>query len=122
MDSFLLSQNFERCKYDTNVYLQKYEVNFMIIFLYFDDILIMGSTLSSIVVIKTALQEVFEMNDLGLLRQFLGLEITQYFDGIMVTQSKYTSDLLIKFNIADCKATPFPFLSGISIEERSTTP
>ena len=56
----------------------------MILFLYVDDILITGSTLASIVVIKTALQEVFEMNDLGLLRQFIRLEITQDFDGIMV--------------------------------------
>ena len=44
------------------------------------------------------------MSDIGLLRQFLGLEITQYFDGIMVTQYKYASDMLIKFNMADFKA------------------
>ena len=58
----------------------------MIIVLYVDDILITGSTLASINFIKTALHEAFEMSDLGLLRQFLELEITQYFDGIMVKQ------------------------------------
>ena len=46
----------------------------MIIFLYVDDILIIGSTLASITFIKTALHDAFEMSDLGLLRQFLGLE------------------------------------------------
>ena len=40
----------------------------------------------------------------------------------MVTQSKYVSDLLIKLNMADCKATPFPFLLGISLEEGNSTP
>ena len=40
MDSFLLSQNFERCKYDPNVHLQKYEGNFLIIVIYVDDLLI----------------------------------------------------------------------------------
>ena len=54
------------------------------------------------------------MSDLALLMKFLGLEITQYFDGIMVTQSKYASDLLIKFNMVDFKA-PFPFLSGFNL-------
>ena len=62
------------------------------------------------------------MSDLGPLRQFLGLEITQDYDGIMVTQSKYVSDLLIKFNMVDCKAAPFPFLSRINLEEGNTTP
>ena len=58
----------------------------MIILLYFDDILITISTLASISFKRTALHDAFEMSDLGLLKQFLGLEITQDFDGIMVTQ------------------------------------
>ena len=91
MDSFLLSQNFQRCKSDPNVYLQKYDCNFLIIVLYVDDLLITGSTVSSILVIKTALHDAFEMSDLGLLKQFLGLEIVQNSDGIMVTQSQYIS-------------------------------
>ena len=57
------------------------------------------------------------MSDLGLLKQFLGLEIEQNYDGIMVTQSKFISDLLVKFNMDDFSPTPFPFLSGIILEE-----
>ena len=62
------------------------------------------------------------MSDLGLLRQFLGLEINQDYDGIMVTQSKYVLDLLIKFNMDDCKDAPFPFLSKINLEDGKSTP
>ena len=58
----------------------------MIIFLYVDYLLIIGSTLSSMSFIKNTLHEAFDMSDLGLLRQFLGLEITQDFDGIMINQ------------------------------------
>ena len=87
-----------------------------------DDLLITGSTLALISFIKTALHDAFEMSDLGLLRQFLGLEISQDFDAIMITQSKYIADLLSKFNMVDCKATPFPFLSGINLEEGKSTP
>ena len=76
MDAFLLSQNFQRCKSDPNVYLQKYEVNILIIILYLDYLLITGSKLASISFIKTTLHDAFEMSDLGLLRQFIGLEIT----------------------------------------------
>ena len=52
MDAFLLSQNFQRCKSDMNVYIQKYDGNFLIIVLYVDDLLITGSTVASISVIK----------------------------------------------------------------------
>ena len=49
--------------------------------LYVDCILITGSTLAFI---KISLHDAFEMSDLDLLKQFLGLEISQEFDGIMV--------------------------------------
>ena len=47
--------------------------------------MITGNTVASISVIKTALHNAFEMSDLGLLKQFMGLEIEQIIDGIMVT-------------------------------------
>ena len=62
------------------------------------------------------------MSDLGLLKHFLGLEIKQNYDEIMVTRSKYTSDLLFKFNMVEYRPAPFPFLSGISLEEGKHTP
>ena len=57
----------------------------LLFFLYFDDLLIVGSTVASISIIKTAVHNAFEMSDLGLLKQFLGLEMEQNSDGIMVT-------------------------------------
>ena len=122
MDAFLLLQKFQRCRSDPNVYLQEYDGHLIIIVLYFYDLLITGSTIASISAIKTTLHNAFEMSDLGLLKQFLGLEIEQNSDGIMVTQSKYISDLLVKFNMAECRPTPFPFLSGINLEEGKHTP
>ena len=56
------------------------------------------------------------------MKQFLWLEIEQNIDGIMVTQYKYISDLLVKFNMVECNSAPFPFLSGISLEEGKHTP
>ena len=70
------------------MYIQKYDGNLIIIVLYVHDILITGITLASIAFIKTALHDAFEMSDFGLLKQFMGLEISQEFDGIMVNKSK----------------------------------
>ena len=66
MDAFSFSQKFQRCKYDPNVYLQKYDGHLLIIVLYFDYLFITRSTLASIAFKKTALHDAFEMSDLGL--------------------------------------------------------
>ena len=79
MDAFLLSQNFQRCKSDPNVYIQQFDGNLIIIVLYVYELLITGSTITSISVIKTALHNAFEMSNLGCLKQFLGLEIEKFF-------------------------------------------
>ena len=52
MDAFLLSQKFQRCKSDSNVYLHQYYGNLVIIVLYVDDIFITRITLASIAFIK----------------------------------------------------------------------
>ena len=62
------------------------------------------------------------MTDLGLLKQFLGFEIEQYERGIKVIQQKYDLELLFKFNMAECKATKCPFLSGIKQGEVGGSP
>ena len=40
------------------------------------------------------------MTDLGLLKQFLSLEVEKFERGIKVRQEKYDLDLLLKFNMA----------------------
>ena len=86
MDAFLLSQNFQRCISDKNVYIKKYNGNFIIIVLYFDNLLIIGRIVSSISVIKTPHHNAFEMSNLGLLKKKLGLKIEKNYNRIMVTQ------------------------------------
>jgi hypothetical protein len=72
---FLLSQGFIHCKSDPNVYMLRNIDSLLIIVLYVDDLLITGSSVSTIVVVKTALHDRFSMTDMGLLHYFLSLEI-----------------------------------------------
>ena len=62
------------------------------------------------------------MSDLGLLKQFLGLEIEQSERGIIIRKKKYASDLLLKFNMDKCNTTKFPFLYGIKLGEVGDSP
>ena len=77
IDIFLLSLNFVRCKSDPNVYLKLIHGFLMIFVFYFDDLLIKGSSKDEIASLKDAMNHAFSMTDLGLLSQFLGLDIAQ---------------------------------------------
>ena len=84
IDGFLLSQNFVQCKSDTNVYLKLIHGSLIIIVLYVDDLLIIGSSKKEIASLKDAMNHAFSMTYLGLLSQFLVLEISQSQHGIKV--------------------------------------
>ena len=40
----------------------------------------------------------------------------------MISQSRYSSDMLKRFHMEDCKAAPCPFLRGIKLEEGGSIP
>ncbi|KAJ8899855.1 hypothetical protein K2173_019558 [Erythroxylum novogranatense] len=65
----------------------------------------------------------FEMTDLGLLHYFLGLEIQQSEDGIFISQKKYATDLLERFNMLNCKvaATPMNVNEILKLEDGTAT-
>ena len=94
----------------------------MIIVLCVDELLITGSSKDEIASLKDAMNHAFSMIDLGLLSQFLGLEIARSQHGIKLHQSKYALDLLNKFNMKYCKPSKTPFLSGVKLEEVGSSP
>lgn len=122
MDSFLLIVGFTRCHFDPNIYILQMDDTLTFLFLYVDDLLIIGSHSSTIKVVKTALHDRFMMSDLGLLYYFLGIEITQSSSEIFLGQPKYALDMLSKFRMADCKPAPTPFLSGVKLEAKFSSP
>ena len=62
------------------------------------------------------------MTDLGLLKQFLGLEIEKYDAGIKVSQENYATYLLLKFKMVECKASKCPFLSRVKLGDFGSSP
>ena len=48
------------------------------------------------------------MKDLGELHYCLGIEVWREPSKTLITQSKYTKEILKKFNMSDCKAMSTP--------------
>lgn len=61
----------------------------------------------------------FTLKDLGELRYFLGIEVNKTYDGIFLTQKKYTNDVLQRVGMIDCKpvATPMSTSEKILLHE-----
>ena len=86
-----------------------------------DDLLITGSSKKYIASLKNAMNHTFTMTNLGLLSQFLGLEIAQSQHGIKLHQYRYSLDLN-KFNMKYFKPSKTPFLSGVKLKEAGASP
>lgn len=76
--------------------------------IYMDDIIMTGNNVDEINSLKCFLHDQFKIKDLGKLHYFLGLEILYRHDGVIVSQRKFTSDLLKDFDMLSCKTTSSP--------------
>jgi hypothetical protein len=68
--------------------------------LYVDGLFLTGSKIL-IVECKHALASKFEMKDPGMMHYFLGLEVWQRTDEILLSQGKYTVKILKKFGMTN---------------------
>ena len=93
----------------------------VIIFLliYVDDIIVASSSAKATLALLRDLKAEFAMKDLGDLHYFLGIEVKKIGSGILLTQEKYTSDLLNRVGMIYCKPinTPMSSTEKLSIHD-----
>jgi hypothetical protein len=85
MGSYLLSQNFVRCKSDPNVYMLRMTDSLLLLVMYVYDLMIIECSTPAIVVVNRILHDRFLMIDMGPLHFFLGIEISQDASGIKLS-------------------------------------
>ena len=84
------------------------DANLIIVSVYVDDLLVIGSNKTLIKEFKAEMLDVFEMIDLGLMSYYLGMEVKQSDDGIFICQQKYVKEILKKFHMKSYKSTSTP--------------
>jgi hypothetical protein len=84
-----------------------------------DDIFFTGNNSTAISGIISQLSTAFELEDLGPLRYFLGLQIDYRKVGLFVHQHKYITDLLNKFHMIECKAATTPIATTPTLSTAS---
>jgi len=117
----LTGLGYQQSKHDYSLFLNKSSTGITIIAVYVDDILITGSDLAEIRHVKQHLHHCFGIKDLGPLHYFLGLEVSRLPAGVVLSQHKFTQDLLQAANISALNpvATPLPLNCKLTPTEGS---
>ena len=101
---FLIESGFTRGTIDKTLFYLKNGKDFLLVQIFVDDI-IFGSTNDKLCKkFSKLMQSRYQMSMMGEMNYFLGLQVKQTDDGIFINQSKYTKNLLKKFNLQDCTA------------------
>jgi hypothetical protein len=79
---------------------------------YVDDIIVTRSSPQVIDALLSDLSSDFAIKDLGSLNYFLGIEVQPALDGILLTQAKYSTDILRRAGMLSCKSAPTPMSSS----------
>ncbi|KAK2965254.1 hypothetical protein RJ640_015752 [Escallonia rubra] len=84
----------------------------LIVALYVDDLLFTGNSEKMIKDFRKEMMKKYEMNDMGLLKHFLGMEIHQDDEGIFICQKNYAEKVLKKFRMYGCNPKATPLIVG----------
>jgi hypothetical protein len=107
---FLPSLGFATTYSDSSLFVKHVGSQIVVLLLYVDDIILIGSASAAILQVIQALSTEFDITDLGSLHFFLGIQITHTSTGLFLSQSKYIEDLLIKSEMVDAKPCDTPCL------------
>lgn len=105
---FLIQQGFINSQVDASLFTRNNDQGTKFILVYVDDILVTGSNDASITKLITVLSSKFAMKDPGSLSYFLGIEVLAHANGLLLSQAKYATNLLLKAGMSECTPSDSP--------------
>jgi len=119
-DSSLVQNGFTVNLSDSCVYSKRIDSDCVLICLYVDDMLILGTNLLIVNETKKLLSSLLEMKDMGEADVILGIKIRKTNTGLSLCQSNYIEKMLKKFNCFDVTPMRTPYDPGILEKEQRT--
>ncbi|KAF7831723.1 Retrovirus-related Pol polyprotein from transposon TNT 1-94 [Senna tora] len=114
---------FTSAKCDSSLFIRRSSHSVMFILVYVDDVIITGSSLQEIQTLISSLHAQFALKDMGSLHYFLSLQVLPTTDhGLVLTQTKYITDLLSRAGLTDAKPQKMPMVSGLKFHAGGDEP
>ena len=104
----MLNSGFKINECDKCVYVKDTSKGYVILCLYVDDMLIIGSDDKMIRSTKDMLKARFDMKDMSIVDVILGVKIIRTQNGLVLSQSHYVDKILKKFNPEDTSVAQTP--------------
>ncbi|KAL4586016.1 hypothetical protein LXL04_010646 [Taraxacum kok-saghyz] len=95
---------------------------FVTALIYVDDVIKAGNDLSKIEHTKQHIDQQFSIKDLGTLKYFLGIEVARTAEGLVLSQRKYTLDILQDSGMEGCRPSKFPMEQNLQLDRCSSSP
>jgi hypothetical protein len=103
LKEFLLKQDFEIDKVDPTLFTHKVGKDIFVCQIYIDDIIFGSTNHIFCEEFSRIMTKRFEMSIMGELKFFLGFQMKQVKDRTFISQTKYTHDMLKKFDMVNAK-------------------
>ena len=117
LSKHLIANGFIKGKIDHTLFLKTKGKHIIVVQIYVDDI-IFGSTDDTLCDEFSAMMtNEFEMSMMGELNFFLGLQVKQLKEGIFINQSKFSKELLKKYNMTDAKEISTPMATSTKLDK-----
>ncbi|KAK9057134.1 hypothetical protein SSX86_024501 [Deinandra increscens subsp. villosa] len=119
LSSALLQLGYKRSSNDHSLFFKTMMGSVVYLAVYVDDIILTGNNQAEIDHVKAFLDSTFKIKDLGFLNYFLGIEVLQHSDGLILTQRKFAKDLIAEFSppIPSPVSSPLPSVSNLKLNE-----
>ena len=113
---------FKRCEADHCCYVKFFDNSYIILLLFVDDMLIVGSSIKEINDLKKQLSKQFAMKDLGAAKQILVMRIIRdkSNDTLKFSQLEYVKKVLSRFNINEAKPVSTPLGSHFKLSKEQS--
>ncbi|GJX21866.1 retrovirus-related pol polyprotein from transposon TNT 1-94 [Tanacetum coccineum] len=113
----MLDSGFKINKCDKCVYVKDTSSGYVILRLYVDDMLIIGSNDKMIKSTKDMLKSKFDMKDMGLADVILGIKIIRIHNGLMLSQAHYADKILNTHNARDSSLARTPIDTSMHLSK-----
>ncbi|KAD7479992.1 hypothetical protein E3N88_03128 [Mikania micrantha] len=118
----LIEIGFKQTQMDHSLFIYKDGDVCVTALIYVDDVIIAGNNIEKIQKTKNYLHAKFSIKDLGVLKYFLGIEVTRTRKGLVLTQRKYILDILDDCGLQGCRPSNFPMEQGLKLDKDNGEP
>ncbi|KAF7831318.1 Retrovirus-related Pol polyprotein from transposon TNT 1-94 [Senna tora] len=108
---------------DNSLFIRRTQNSLLFILVYVDDVIVTGTSSTEVQQLLRHLHSQFSLKSLGSLHYFLGIEALATQDGsLLLSQSKYINDLLVRAGLENSTSQKTPMVSGLKLSSLGSEP